>query len=367
MNYQALTEAFSAGERARLLYPQAGHIHYAVLNNRDDGILEEAGVAKQRRHFLPNPVPEPGTLPDRKPVRDQLASKLDVPRDLPLFLYPVRGIRRKNVGEMLLWSAVHQGEAAFAITLAPLNPRELVWYEGWRSFAEEYSLPCWWNLGGEGGLGFLENLAAAGRVLTTSVAEGFGMVFLEAWLADRPLYGRNLPAISADFVKEGLKLPTLYDALRIPAEWIKSQDYTQAIQETLTPLLTAFARPAPSTEEIRELVENRLESGACDFGELNEDLQKKIILRVLESRDGREQLLQLNPHLGLSEMDQAELIADNQAVIREKYSLEGSGRRLISIYDSLMGTQVSEIEPIADPEKILNAFLSLQAFKLIRS
>ena len=49
-------------------------------------------------------------------------------------------------------------------------------------------------MGAPGGLEFFENLAAADAVATTSLAEGFGMVFLEAWLAGRPLVGRDLPS-----------------------------------------------------------------------------------------------------------------------------------------------------------------------------
>ena len=37
----------------------------------------------------------------------------------------------------------------------------------------------------------------------TSLAEGFGMVFLESWLAECPLLGRDLPEITRDFVEAG--------------------------------------------------------------------------------------------------------------------------------------------------------------------
>ena len=44
-------------------------------------------------------------------------------------------------------------------------------------------------------------MASAHRLVTTSVAEGFGLAFLEPWLFGKGLLGRNLPEITVDFAK----------------------------------------------------------------------------------------------------------------------------------------------------------------------
>lgn len=366
-NYRELTKTFSAEDRNRFLYPQSEHIHYAVLNRRDDKILEAAGVPATRRHFLPNPVAEIGKLPDRTAARNHLAQTVGLPADLPFFLYPVRGIRRKNVGEMLLWSALHAGMSVFGITLAPQNPRELRWYELWRTRARDLELPCWWDLGSASGLGFLDHLAASDAILTTSVAEGFGMVFLEAWLANRPLYGRNLPSITADFVEEGISLPTLYDHIQIPTGWIEQDQYRTALQESLNPLLISYGLPAHTRDDLTDLIESKYQSGGLDFGELNEEMQMQMIQRVHSNPTDREELLERNPALKLSLADHSHLIAQNQTIIRETYSLAGSGDRLDAIYQQLLASPVSEIAPLPSSETILNAFLDPQKFRLIRS
>ncbi|MBN2330177.1 MAG: hypothetical protein JXR73_23765, partial [Candidatus Omnitrophica bacterium] len=49
-------ESNHPGAFRRILYPQASHVHYAVLNARDRRMLEQAGVPADRLHDLPNPV-----------------------------------------------------------------------------------------------------------------------------------------------------------------------------------------------------------------------------------------------------------------------------------------------------------------------
>jgi hypothetical protein len=65
-------------------YPE--NCHYAVINSRDYRFLLDAGLQEAGLHLLPNEV-----------------KALPVTADLPKtrYLYPVRGIRRKNIGEVL--------------------------------------------------------------------------------------------------------------------------------------------------------------------------------------------------------------------------------------------------------------------------
>ncbi len=366
-NYRELTKTFTPEERSTLLYPQAGQIHYAVLNRRDFQVLESAGVSRECLQFLPNPVPEIGDLPDQHAARRRLAMKRGLPLELPLYLYPVRGIRRKNVGEMLLWAAAHRDQSAFGMTLAPQNPRERPGYERWQHFATERGLPCWWELGGSGGVDFRGNLAAADAILTTSVAEGFGMVFLEAWLADRELRGRNLPHITADFVEEGVQFPALYDRLNLPTGWIGKPAYAQALAETIHPLTEAYQLPPAGPAEIEQLVESRCAQETIDFGDLNEALQAEIIRRVQAEESARAELLHINPQLNSHWTTSPNLIARNGRIIRKAYSLAGSKNRLLSIYRQLQQSPVDEVKPLAGTENILASFLNLEELRMIRS
>ena len=48
-------------------------------------------------------------------------------------------------------------------------------------------------------------------IVSTSVAEGFGLGFLEPWAFDKGLCGRNIREITQDFEKLGIDLNHLYE------------------------------------------------------------------------------------------------------------------------------------------------------------
>ena len=101
-------------------------------------------------------------------------------------------------------------------------------------------LPCRFEVGAPGALTFMENLAAADAILTTSLAEGFGMVMLESWLAGRPLLGRDLPEITPDFVRRGLRLDWLRPRLLVPMEWIGRDRFHRAVVEAYRQTLESY-------------------------------------------------------------------------------------------------------------------------------
>jgi hypothetical protein len=50
-------------------------------------------------------------------------------------------------------------------------------------------------------------------VVTTSILEGFGFVYIEPWILDRAVIVRSLPLITPDFQSAGMKIGYLYNAL----------------------------------------------------------------------------------------------------------------------------------------------------------
>lgn len=363
-------EAASPAELGERLYPQAAHIHYAVLNGRDCKLLADAGVAGERLHLLPNPVPEFGPLPSKKSARTRLNERFGIPADAILLLYPVRGIRRKNVGEALLWSALFESGVTVGLTLRPINPLEQPHYERWERVAGDLSLPFRFDLGEEGGLGFTDNLSAADAVLTTSVAEGFGMVFLETWLAGRMLLGRDLPEITADFKDAGLRFSTLNPELRIPADWIDENTFVDHFEAAYCRVLDAYGRAVPP-DTIRAEVRGLLSGGCVDFACLDSELQSQVIRRVATNPGSRTQLLSLNPPIAES-MERArsgkgDLISENAAAVRSFASLDVSGRRLRKLYDTVMQSPVSGlVRGLDHGESILNEFLDVSRFHPVR-
>lgn len=363
---QALAEQSPGGSWHGWLYPQAPHVHYAVLNGRDQRILRAAGVDPTCLHLLPNPVPASGRLPPAGEIRGRLAEEFAVGREDRFVLYPVRGIRRKNLGEALLYSELAPPQTVIGLTLPPLNPVEQPSYEQWKQLAAELELPCRFELGAPGGLGFTENLAAADLILTTSLAEGFGMVFLEAWLAGRRLVGRDLPEITADFTQAGVRLDGLRARLEIPLELIGNHAFRQTVLDAYRLTLAAYDRPQPLN--LSDGLDAKVQRGRVDFADLDRTLQQQVIRGVCQDREVRRQVLRSNPWIyrafTVGPNEASELIEENARVIGRYFSLRPSGRRLLELYQRVAGSpRAGAIRPLARADRILNAFLELSRFR----
>ena len=366
-NYRLLCETIGRDRIPAVLYPQVARIHYAVLNRRDQAVLESAGVAPERVHFLPNSVPPLGELPDRNDARRKLRATFGVSTTDRYVLYPVRGIRRKNVGEALLWSLLVGEGTTTAITIAPLNPAEQTAYLRWRDVASELNVPFLFATGDADGLTFEENLAAADLMLTTSVAEGFGMVFLESWLAGRRLTGRNLPEITVDFTDAGVEFPDLYERLEVPLDWIGRERFAETLGSELTGVLKLFGLPPIDPSAWDGIVSRKIHNGCIDFGDLNEPMQELIVRRVATDTAARTELLERNPAIGTAGGDDAAVIERNRQLIEREYSLEPSGRRLHEVYQTVLAEPKSgDISAPANAERILSSFLDPARYRLIR-
>jgi glycosyltransferase involved in cell wall biosynthesis len=373
-NYQRLADALAPDcpeELPGQLYPQASRIHYAVLNGRDYRLFEKAGVPANRLHSLPNPVAPFGELPDRGGARAKLADKFGVGEACKFLLYPVRGIRRKNIGEALLWSLLPPGEVRVGITLSPLNPVERRTYQRWAELAAKLNLPSLFGVGDPGGLGFTENLAASDVILTTSVAEGFGMVFLECWLAGRALVGRDLPEITSDFEAAGATFNELNDELLVPIDWVGLDRFRDAVAQTFLSVAASYGVAAMPPADLSAAIDNLVNDGSVDFALLSVALQRQVIERLGGSPANIDVLRRINPWIESSVADvdglRSEQVGRNAAIVGEHYSLAACGQRLASVYKNVMRAKPSAaIEPLAHGETILHTLLHPSRLNPIR-
>ena len=370
--YHRLSEALGGDGMSfhRTLYPQAAQIHYATLNRRDGAILHSAGVDESRLHLLPNPVAEFGEMPSREVARERLQASFGISPLARFVLYPVRGIRRKNVGELLLWSAAAGDGFAFGLTLAPRNPMEQPSYERWSALAKALDLPCYLGVGEEGGLSFLENMVAADALITTSVAEGFGMVFLESWLAGRPLVGRFLPEIAGDFVEQGLSFDAMSESIRIPTTWFSWTDYREAFLQDYQRVAKSYGAAigvANTLLPAREFV---------DFAQLTTHVQEEVIRLVASDTARCDELLALNPSMAEAILaisrnttsgEQPCDIENNAAAVRKNYSTAQCGARLLQLYEQIVASdREDQLEAPAAAENILGSFMDVDSFYPLR-
>ncbi|AKJ63507.1 glycosyltransferase family 4 protein [Kiritimatiella glycovorans] len=352
-DYRRLSRALGVDALRRTLYPDAPHVHYALLNNRDRNLLAAAGLDPARLHLLPNPVRTPASSSGAEG-----ASRGADDRPATV-VYPVRAIRRKNIGEFLLWSLLRP-ERRFAITLAPRNPRARPVYEDWVRYAADRGLPLEFEAAGPGGEDFPALIERAAALATTSVAEGFGLAFLEPWLAGKPLTGRDLPEITADFKACGIDLSALYDRLAVPAEWIDSAELRRRIGQTLRATRESYGLPFRE-EHAGRVLEIARSEGPIDFGVLDEDLQRVVLDRLSEDPGARRELDIPDA------FPAADVITHNRGIVQREYAPDRFAARLLELYRATAGSAAAAPDHAADPARLIDAFLAPKRFTLLRT
>ena len=358
-NYRLLMNGLAEGNPDALgavLYPQGDHVHYAVLNCRDHGFLSRSGGIKGQVHLLANAVdfgPEP---PLSKP-----SSRTDEAEER-LVVYPTRAIRRKNLGEFLLWSVLGGDNTRWAVTLAPKNPAARPVYEQWVAFAEKHRLPVEFEFGNSSGLQFAELLRRADAAFTTSVAEGFGLAFLEPWLAGTPLLGRNLPEITAEFTENGVDLSHLYSRLDVPRDWLPREQLRQKLHDAAENSFHSYGRSLPH-DFVDRALDAFVQGGKVDFGRLDEELQMQVLERLINSPDARQQLFPA----GLPDITGARCKCfDNRHAVLDQYSIEKFGERLLRVYGKVAKSP-HRPQPPLNAQELLTEFLAPERFCLLRT
>ena len=355
-NYQTLREDLGgSGETLfqQSLYPVGNQVFYGVLNRRDFKVLSRAGIPENQIQLLANPVSVPSRLGEGARLPGLSYDRL--------ILYPTRAIRRKNLGEMLLWSAVAPAGDLFACTLAPDNPIAKPTYQRWVDRAVEWGLPIEFELGQRMPVSFESLVQSSESLISTSVAEGFGLAFLEPWMFGRPLLGRNLPQITSDFVDVGLDLGHLYDSLNIPVDWIDLDRLQTELTATLRQTYQQYSLDLPETS-ISETIENLTRGDVIDFGRLGERFQEEIILRIIGDPVCAEALSPQRLAQSLSD----EVVDGNGAVARERFSLNEYGLRLMDCYSRLVAAETSSLK-WADSTLVLEQFLNPESFNFLRA
>ncbi len=339
-----------ADRLSTLLYPLSDRVHYAVLNDRDRGFLATAGIPDDRLHLLPNAVSIPRCATPNHPFGE-----------CRLWLYPTRAIRRKNLGELLLWASLAEEQDLFATTQAPQNPAEQARYQRWVALAQELDLPLEFELGNRVD-DFAGLLAAAHALVTTSVAEGFGLAFLEPWLVNRPLTGRNLPEITRDFAAAGIDLGALYDRLDVPLEWIDTTRLRHTMARAFTSVMSDYGRTTAPDQ--LERLWNTVTDGDCiDFGRLDEIAQEEVLRHLASTPDACNAM---QPNRLSSDRPQAPVAANHAITVRD-YALPGYGRRLDEIYTALMSAGPDGDPGAADGTALMDCFLAPERLSLLRT
>lgn len=353
------------------LYPLAPQIHYAFINSRDRQHFIDSGLPASHAHLIPNPIPQiPAAL--HSEIRNPIS---EWP---PRLLCMSRGIRRKNIGELILLTLLAPPGTRSAITLAPDNPQWLAIHRRWQNFCSANSLPV--------DFAVVDRIAPinapeksleawishATHLVTCSISEGFGLAFIESIALGKPLVGRKLPHISHDLETHGIKHSQLYDKILIPADWIPRDTLTQHLTHSLTELWQSWQRKPPS-DVVNRTTPSLHHDGMIDFGKLPEVLQERVIRKVMNHADITAQRLPLVLINGqtkpLWEWLAEAFSPSNAAPIAhlpDAFSLETHGEYLSGMYKAIINEKCAAPSALM-PDLILEKFLSAEEFHFLKS
>lgn len=208
---------------AKSLLNPAWTRHFCI-NQEDASLLSRWLPGKAA--WLPNPGGAPPALPPRDlaQARAWLTRQLGGPS--PVWLVPCRLLRRKNIAEALLLARLLRPDAWLVTTGAPSSPDEQVYADRLEKEAQAHE----WRLclsilrpDGSPKPSMTALMAAAEAVLLTSAQEGFGLPYIEAALARKPLMARSLPNVSPDLADLGFRFPQYYKELWIDPSLFDAQ------------------------------------------------------------------------------------------------------------------------------------------------
>ncbi|MFO7839381.1 MAG: hypothetical protein R6X08_07775 [Desulfosalsimonadaceae bacterium] len=328
-------------------YPQ--NCHYCVINTRDRDRLLDAGLVRDGLHLLANMV-RPFSLTRQKTIPESFV------------LYPVRAIRRKNIGEALLLSLFQEPGTRVAVTLPPNSMRDQALYNEWRQFSDQKKLPVLFEAAQH--YEFPDLVASARSFITTSITEGFGFAYLEPWTAGQLLAGRKLADICKDFEEKGLRLDHLYERLEVPLSAFDADAFFAGWRDCIQKNAEKFGLEIESWR-IRESWLRITRNSAMDFGLLDEATQRQVITKALAEPKLCSHIQEKNPALSrlTSVPDQRARISENRQAVLDAYSQASYRETLEAIYSRVVQKRV--VQQI-DKKRLLRSFLQPENFSLLK-
>jgi glycosyltransferase involved in cell wall biosynthesis len=343
-NYSRLRPALE--NEPRSVYPRCSHAHYAVINERDERTLYNSDALPGTVHLLPHPAMILDT-----PDRDLQSA----PINEPFAFAPVRGIRRKNLGELGLLALLDPQKATYATSLAVNDGESAEHHKRWREFFAHHAINV--RLGAAEPDRCQTLAAAARNFVSTSVSEGFGLAFLEAALFNKPLSGRDLPEITGMFQRGRKSRSPLYRNLWIPDALFDHSSFVSRLRSGLTAIWELYGR-APSESDFARALGAISRERLVDFAGLDEELQRNVLVKLLGN--GSRVILDNNPNLQLTPpLEDPVLLGD--------FGMSRYVDRLIKTYETLARSEVSQRVKSLDWQRLLNTFLAPERFRLILS
>ena len=413
---------------SQMMYPTSSRLHWICINSIDKQKLLSIGICPDCVTVLPNclDVDFFSAPPLTQMSSSQLRRLHLTPRDFAaelkerladfaqkngflfdnkrkILLAPVKAIRRKNITEsILLMMALNANRDQYQLLVTlPANSSEDLQYSNIiENFVKKHQLPVVMGFGPillaqghnrkikDGNVlsySLIDLFDLCDGVVTTSIQEGFGYVFHEPWLADKFVFGRNIPHVTTDFIENNLNLDHLYDHLLLPRDWLGQ--YWQRIcllyEEKLNKIRKELELEPCSHTQIQALIEqnktyNLLNhspemKNLTDWADLNLEAQLLLLQKIINKIDLKTSLFATNKSYeiisGWFPGNISDIIIENKKAVCDGYNSNSYARKLALIFGKTskllkVTTEISS-SPAITNERLLRQSVELENIRLL--
>lgn len=345
------------------LYPIRSNVRYVVINRRDYEILLDAGIPEEKLFLLDNPIRiksresskevskdrkeeaeiadrEDSTSPSEK-IRGYAGSIAGLWEEGgACALYPVRTIARKNVLEAGLLMKLLPTPINLLVTLPGTSSQQIAYSDFVGECFADGLIPGLWPIGtylDKIGITFDQLVHASDFIISSSVQEGFGYLFLDALKWMKPLIARDLDIL--DGMREIFEeYPArFYSSLRVP---LGDDSRSRLLDAYRTRVLPDLERVMPKNEveESAKKIEKKIDEEYIDFSFLSLDLQRETLER-LSNPAFRKEIQEVN-NSTIEHLTSAleERTRDKSEEISERFGLHTHAEMIGRILDSFTST-----------------------------
>jgi glycosyltransferase involved in cell wall biosynthesis len=277
----------SVNDVARVLFSSRADVTHLTINSRDYRLFHSCLGSSARKLGNPFDPPEMVSENEKQEAQTWLQEVCEVEAGTSLWLAPARLLRRKNLLESLLLMHRVQPGAVF-VTSNQAPSRDELPYKGVleRVAACASSRLRLIDLNPQGAPRMAALHAAADVLIQSSLQEGFGLLFLEAAWAGKPIICRRLANVWPDLMERGLHFPLAYDET-----WVDLSDSDREIEvQTQCKIFSDWKKNLPDSWQVL-VRENPLASlfasGPIPFSKLTLPSQVRAVQKEIESPDSR--------------------------------------------------------------------------------
>ena len=284
----------------------------------------------------------------------------------PFMIYPVRTIRRKNVLEAGLLARCSRTTVNLLVTLPGVSETEKGYSDLVDDCFNSELIPGASQAGvkaAENGIIFMDLIEAGKLIISSSVQEGFGYLFINSLQWGKPLFARDMEIIDGfrDIFKE--KDSHFYNEVKIPLRKslreILRKEYHRKIEEIENLLDNRII------STLNQNIKQMLQMGTIDFSYLSPSMQRDFLKDLVDPgllRDtqtlNRRSLEMMGNLLSADEID-----FDNKDI--ERFSLSNHAGHIQKIISSFENKPEETIKITNIQDNMLSYFAELPSIRLL--